>query len=351
MSGLLEHLKGLASDGPWRVLLGEVEEREGSVLAAPTDFSRAQIARKFAAELRAFGAEVVVDTALAAAAPPLEEPATRPTRRFPPGVVAKLLVERGYWSLSPTGTPWVSEDVKGTLSVEPGASGAPGVSEAIAFTGLVSIWAHGPRVDPVVETSLSYLAAVLGLTFSGQRAKQLRTAIERLKTTTYRATLVNDDGGIERLFSILDEIQTTWTGPPSSPHRHVRAVFSRTTLELLKRPKMLRPIDLGVLRELGPQRDLARRLFLFLEASTAHPTGNGVEVIERIVDDRLAATLGTRLPSWKLAQQLRPACTAIEAASDRYRRVEITDRRKQCLRHGEPRLALRVIRRRLVKAA
>jgi hypothetical protein len=145
MSGLLEHLKGLASDGPRRVLLGEVEEREGSVLAVPTEFSRAQIARRFAAELGAFGAEVVVDTALAAAAPPPEGPTTRPTRRFPPGVVAKLLVERGYWSLSPTGTPWVSEEVKGTLSVEPGASGAPGVTEAIAFTGLVSLGARTAR--------------------------------------------------------------------------------------------------------------------------------------------------------------------------------------------------------------
>jgi hypothetical protein len=37
------------------------------------------------------------------------------------------------------------------------------------------------------------------VTFSGQRARQLRTGIESLKTTTYRATLGADEGGIELL--------------------------------------------------------------------------------------------------------------------------------------------------------
>ena len=55
--------------------------------------------------------------------------------------------------------------------------------------------------------------------------------------------------------------------------------------------------------------------------------------------------------AWKLAQQLRPAAAAIVGVSDRYLRVEVVPRRKGYLAPGEPRLALRVSRRRLRKAA
>ena len=268
-------------------------------------------------------------------------------RALPTGVVAKLVAERGYWSLSPTTERWECEDIKGRLLVEPSALGASGVSEAIVLTGLVTIWGNGPRDQPVVETSLHQLARILRLSWSGRTAELLRRSIERLKTTSYRATIETPTGGAQRLFSILDEIETTWTGPESSPHRHVRAVFSRTSMELVSAPRMLRPIDLDALRRLGPQRDLARRLFLFLEASTGHVVRDGVEVVERIIDQRLAATLGSNATPNRLAAQLDAATEAIERASDRYHAVRVVERRKKCLAPDDAIWTLRATRQRL----
>jgi hypothetical protein len=173
--------------------------------------------------------------------------------------------------------------------------------------------------------------------------------VERLKSTTYRATIDAADGGSERLFSLLDEIETSWTGPDTSPYRHVRAVYSRTAMELVSAPRMLRPIDLDALRRLGPQRDLARRLFLFLEASTGHPASESVEIVERIIDQRLAATLGTTASPSRLASQLHTAGLAVEAAAPRYTTVRVIPRRKKCLAPGEPAYALFATRRRLAK--
>ncbi len=110
-------------------------------------------------------------------------------RSFPPGVVPKLLAERGLFSLSPSIEPVVVRDLVGSITIEPGRHGTPGSCEASVLTGLVSLWASGDRTSPVVETSLSRLAGQLGLAWSGQTARQLRDAIECLKTTTYRATL------------------------------------------------------------------------------------------------------------------------------------------------------------------
>lgn len=109
---------------------------------------------------------------------------------------------------------------------------------------------------------------------------------------------------------------------------------------------MLRPIDLDALRRLGAQRDLARRLFLFLEASTGHPHTGGVEIVERIIDQRLAATLGTSATPNRLASQLDTASAAIEQASDRYLAVRVMERRKKCLAPW----ALRATRRRLTRS-
>ena len=214
----------------------------------------------------------------------------------------------------------------------------------MVFTGLLAIWGDGPRGEPVVECGLRRLAGVLGLAWGGRTAEQLRTAIERLKTTSYRTTVSDEDGGRERLFSLLDEIETTWVGPPTTTHRRVRAVFSRTAWEVISEPRILRTVDLSVLRALGPRRELARRLFHLLEAQPGHELGRGVEIVERLVDTRLVASLGTQRPVWKVAQELRVAGAAISTAAPRYRRVELVPRRKRSLAPGEPRWLLRVVR-------
>jgi hypothetical protein len=92
------------------------------------------------------------------------------------------------------------------------------------------------------------------------------------------------------LFSLLDEIETTWVGPPTTIHRRIRAVFSRTAWEVISEPRTLPTVDLAVLRALGPRRELARRLFYLLEAQPGHELGRGVEVVERLVDPRLRKT-------------------------------------------------------------
>ena len=210
--------------------------------------------------------------------------------------------------------------------------------EAMVFSGLLAIWGDGHRAEPVVECGLRRLAGVLGLTSGGRTATQLRTAIERLKTTTYRTTVSDEDGGRERLFSLLDEIETTWVGPPTTIHRRIRAVFSRIAWEVISEPRILRTVDLSVFRILGPRRELARRLFYLLEAQPGHELGRGVEVVERLVDARLLSSLGTQRPVWKVAQELRVAGSAIATASPRYRRVELVQRQR---RPPRPRARLR----------
>jgi hypothetical protein len=105
---------------------------------------------------------------------------------------------------------------------------------------------------------LRRLSTVLGLAWSGRTAAQLGVSIERLKTTSFRTIVSDEDGGAERLFSLLDEIETTWTGPATTPHRHVRAVFSRTAWEVIATPRILRPVEPAVQRRLGARRDLPR---------------------------------------------------------------------------------------------
>ena len=68
----------------------------------------------------------------------------------------------------------------------------------MVLSGLLAIWGDGHRAEPVVECGLRRLAGVLGLAWGGRTATQLRTAIERLKTTTYRTTVSDDDGGREK---------------------------------------------------------------------------------------------------------------------------------------------------------
>lgn len=362
---LLDHLRGELPSPAFSMCFGVAEERGDGVLALPNEFVRGVVARRYDDELRRWAestgvssVELVVDVSIAASRVPdaasesadvVDEAPPAPTLRFPPGVTTRLLAERGFWSLSPgqRAAPFAVDDLRGSLAVEPSRRGAPGVYEATVFTGLLTLWAGGDRREPVVRVSLRRLCALLDLSWSGKTAAELRAAIEKLKTTTYRMTFTDEVGGRERLFSLLDEIETQWQGPATTPHRAVRAVFSRMVFEQISQPRILRPVDLAALKSIGHRRDLARRLFLFLEGQPGHEFRPGLEVLERVVDARLAATLGCSAPLWRVAGLLRPAGGAICDAVDRYERAELVPRRKRMLEVGEPRWLLRVVRRRV----
>jgi len=115
--------------------------------------------------------------------------------------------------------------------------------------------------------------------------------------------------------------------------------------------RMIRPVDLAALRAIGEQRDVARRLFLFLEASPAPirlPANR--EGIERIVDVRLAGSLGVKPDPRLLRQQLLRAAGPIVEASPRYEAIDVAPREKRGLRRGQPRYVLRIVRTRLALA-
>jgi len=271
-------------------------------------------------------------------------------RALPPGVIERLLAQRGFWSLTPSHEDigvFEVEDLQGTLQIEPSARGVPGTYEAVVFTGLLSLWAGGARERPEVTTSLRGLAELLSLSWGGKTAAELRDAIELLKLTGYRVTVEVPSRGFSRLFSLLDRVETSWSGPPSTPHRHVTAVFSEVVFEAISAPASLRPVDLAALRSLGHQRELAKRLFLLLEGLPAGRLDERREIIERLVDARLAATLGSQVELRELRRLLARAGEAIVANASRYDEVEITPRKKRGLRPGEPRYLLRVVRGRL----
>jgi len=274
-------------------------------------------------------------------------------RERAPGVVARLLAERGFWSLAPGGQLSLVEvgDLHGVLQMLPSALGPCGIFEAIVFTGLLSLWADGPRDEPVVVTSARQLADLLGLSWKGDLGERLRHAVEKLQLTSYRLEASGPSGGWTDAFSLLDRAQTIWSGARTSPQRRIRAVFSEAVFEQITRPRMLRPVDLVALRAIGEQRDVARRLFLFLEGSPAPiRLGHRYEGIERIVDPGLAGTLGAAPDLRKLRQHLLRAAAPIVEASPRYEAIDVVPRTKRGLQRGEPRYLLRVVRARLAKA-
>ncbi len=210
-----------------------------------------------------------------------------------PGVIARLLAERGFWSLSPGGQLSLFEvdDLRGSLQVLPSALGSCGMFEAIVFTGLLSLWANGPRSEPAVATSARQLADLLGLSWYGDLGERLRRAVDLLALTGYRLEASGSAGGWTDAFTLLDRAQTVWSGAPTSPRRH-----------------------------------------------------------ERIVDHRLAGTLGAARDLRKLRQHLVRAAGPIVEASPRYEAIDVVRRTKRGLRRGEPRYLLRVVRARLAKA-
>jgi hypothetical protein len=180
------------------------EERPGGILALPNGFLKTLVAKRYGDELARYAAtvgfervEIVVDPTVSASPtdeqppdPPREARSVR-VREQSPGLTTRFFAERGFWQLSPlaAGRTRQLDDLRGRLTVEAGAQGACGMYEAMVLSGLLAIWGNGPRTEPAVECGLRRLSAVLGLAWGGRTATQLRTAIERLKTTTYRATI------------------------------------------------------------------------------------------------------------------------------------------------------------------
>ncbi len=273
-------------------------------------------------------------------------------REQPPGVITRLLAERGFWSLDPSAQLKLFEvdDLQGVLQIEPSWRGAPGIYEATVFTGLLTLWAGGDRAAPRVETSLRNLADLLHFSWGGNTGHQLVEAIELLKATNYRLVVSDDAGGSSTFFSLLDLVKTRWDGPRHSPHSRISAAFSEPVWDAISQPRILRPVDLDVLHGLGYQRQLAKRLFLYLEGVPMHRVDTNRETVERIVDQRLAGTLGSKADLRLLRQQLIRAGDVLVDRAPRYQRIEIIPRHKRGLRRGEPRYLLRVVRARLASA-
>jgi hypothetical protein len=275
-----------------------------------------------------------------------------PEVRRSPDVIARLLGERGFWSLTPAAQLelFEVEDLVGRLEVVPTARGAAGMREALVFSALASLWADGPRDSPEVITSVRALAEQAALSWSGQASTGILEALEVLRLTGYRFVVQSRRAGHERTFTLLSELETEWTGAPTSPRRRVRVVLDEVVAAWLADKRNIRPIDVGVLRALGPQRELARRLFLLLEVHGAGEVDGGREVLNRLVDERLAGTLGTRTVMKKLVPALRRAGEAIESAAPRYESVRVISRERRLIVPGEARYLIRAERRRLARA-
>jgi hypothetical protein len=263
-------------------------------------------------------------------------------------VTARTLAERGFWSLTPSAHLSLLEwdDLSGTLEVHPSAGlSPPGVFEALVMGILVSRWCHGPRdvADPQIEISATGIAHALGIGDDGKNLARIVSAVESLCLTRYRYVEQSSEGGYSNLFSLLDEVETRWKGPVTSPRRRLRAKLSATVMEAVSDRRMVRPVDVAVLRRLGEQRELARRLFLFLESRPGHREGP-YDRIEHLIDARLGHTLGTRLALPDLRKKLRPAVRAIEQATSARYRIEIVPRQKSSLSPGDPRYLLSALR-------
>ena len=334
--GLLGWLEATLKPLPFAMCFSAAEERPGGILALPNRFLKTLVAQRYADELERYAAsvglarvEIVVDPTVSAPAAhePLAEaakgtPAT-PAREQPPGLTTRFFAERGFWQISALGPGQTREldDLRGRLRVEAGAQGACGTYEAMVFSGLLAVWGDGHRAEPVVECGLRRLSGVLGLAWGGRTAAQLRTAIERLKTTTYRTIVSDEDGGRERLFSLLDEIETTWVGPPTTIHRRIRAVFSRTAWEVISEPRILRTVDLTVLRTLGPRR--ARPTAVLPARSPARPRARPRRRGRRASRRRAAA----REPRHATTGLEGRAGAARRRLGDHQRRSEVSPRR------------------------
>lgn len=199
--------------------------------------------------------------------------------------------------------------------------------------------------DATVEMSATEIAGTLGITDTGHNLRRIVGSIESLKRTTYCYIKEDASGGRSDAFSLLDRVQTRWQGPPTSPHRRIRAHLSTVVVEAVAERRMIRDIDVKTLRALGEQRELARRLFMFLESRPGHREP-GWYRIEHLVDARLAGTLGSQLELRDLRIRLKQASRAIEDVTEGRYRVEVVPRQKAKISPGDARYLLRALRQR-----
>jgi hypothetical protein len=358
-----------------------VDGPDGFTIHVPSEFAAGEARRSALALMEAWAdvndipaVEVVVDTRLIEVrdtpdvdAPPLAVmpgPADTPV-----ALVAQFAAERGFWALTPVGQQKVRvEERQGWLEIHPSKDyPVPGVQELHVFNAVTSLWAGGDRSTPHIEASVSEFARAMGVKRSGQNLAAIVSALESLKATSYKVQFLvrppegspEDGPKTQRaiLFSLIDELDTTWTGPPTSPNRSIRVRLSDQIFMLLRdNTRLLRRVDQKAMLALGPQRRFARRLLIFLDGAAAHrlPSQPGVELIERVIDERLAASLGNYAEHpdlYELKRSIELAAAAIIDVSSRYQRIEVVPRKKGNLRRGDPRYLLRVKRATLTPVA
>lgn len=272
--------------------------------------------------------------------------ATGRVERAPSFVVARLLAERGFWSLSPAAAAsFTIDDLKGSLEVVPSAKGVSGMREAGLLAAMVSIWAEGAREANEVLTSYHRLAERLGWAWGGRTARDIEESLELLTLTGYR--FVGDgDGRFRDMFTILQRV-SSWQGPETANNRAVRVVFNEAIFDYLSDRGVIRPLDYRAMAALDHRQQLARRLLYFLDAVPAHRVEGNLERIQRIVDARLAHTLGMKPVLKEFRRLLARAAEAIVETSPRYVSIELQRREKRDLRRGDPQYLLVVVRRRL----
>lgn len=285
-----------------------------------------------------------------------------PEARRSPDIIARLLGERGFWSLTPAAQMKLFEeqgsdvlevtDIRGTLEIYPSTIGLSGMREALVFTALASLWGSGSREGRSVETSMRGLAEQAGISWSGKTGARLLEALKILRFTGYSFVVEAVAEGRrprkrDNYFTLLSELETAWEGEANDPRRRIRVEFDPRVHAWLHDRRNIRPIDGGVFRELGPQRELARRLFLLLEVLPAGEIEGGRELINRIVDRDLAGSLGTDQPLRKLVPALRRAGEAIVQTAARYEAIGVVPREKMNLDPRDPRYLLKVTRVRM----
>ncbi len=271
-----------------------------------------------------------------------------------PFVTLRMLAERGFFRLSEEAQQlslFERSDLHGSLEAIPHPRfGQPGVFDALVMNALFSIWADGGR-DPqsaYVESSATRLADRVGVTDKGDNLRRVVRSVERLKVTSYRYVVEWDSGGTTDTFSLLDRVQTKWEGAATSPNRKLRAKLSDAVLEAAQSRRMIRPVDLSTFRLLHERKELARRLFLFLESAPGHREYDR-DLIRRVIDLRLAGTLGLRQQRLsEITRLVRRAGSEIEQVTNRYT-IEVAPRERRGLTQGDPRWLLQARRLRVLR--
>lgn len=285
-----------------------------------------------------------------------KQPSENGVEPLHPELMALLLARRGFWRMSPQDELRLFdvEDHQGKLEVSPSAMGPSGVRETLVMWGVLGIWGGGRRDSPWIESSYRGLAQQMRLSWYGELGGELHRSLEILKDTSYRFVFEEEDRQRGRFFSLIDDLIWDWQGSDHSPQRCFRLKLGDVVYEsLIENRKALRPYDHTVVIRLGPQRDLARRFWFWLEATgtrNSFDPASGLESFERIINTEMAGTLGVNVPLHKLALYLQRAGRAIVAADPRYRSLEVVPRDVSGLRRGDPKKKIRVVRARVTRA-